>query len=177
MFRNFGRQLLKTNTRRLVNLSPVTSPFAPFVHVHPNFLTSCQNCGGTQHAPCDSHPQLTLLNADCYPSGSQKSRCHPKRLDEKRCQTCKVRCGFDLKFQNYAHISVPICQNTFSPHLVKQRYGHFQFSAYFTSVCQGKSTKAPEKCSPIGESLWGTIFHALGKVFRLFRGVFVQFLR
>ena len=47
MFRNFGKQLLKTNTRRLVNLSPVTSPFAPFVHVHPNFLTSCQNCGGS----------------------------------------------------------------------------------------------------------------------------------
>ena len=49
--------------------------------------------------------------------------------------------------------------------------------AYFTSVCQGKSTKAPDKCSPIGELLWGTIFHALGMIFRLFRGIFVRFWR
>ena len=72
-------------------------------------------------------------------------------------------------------ISVPLCQNTFPSRLIKQRYGPFQFLAYLTTVCQGKSTKALEKCSPIRESLWGNIFHALGMVFRLFRDIFVYF--
>ena len=52
----------------------------------------------------------------------------------------------------------------------------FSLLAYFTSVCQGKSTKDPEKCSLIEESIWETIFHALGIVFKLFRGAFVHFL-
>ena len=67
------------------------------------------------------------------------------------------------------HRSVPICQNQSSSRLVKQRYGPFLFLAYFTSVCQGKSTKAHKKCSPMGEALWRTIFHVLGMVFRQFR--------
>ena len=35
-------------------------------------------------------------------------------------------------------ISVQICQNTFSLHLVKQRYEPFQFLAYFTSILHSK---------------------------------------
>jgi len=48
--------------------------------------------------------------------------------------------------------------------LVEQRYEPFQFLAHFTSICEGKFTKAPEKCllfTHRGVTL-GALLHALG---------------
>ena len=43
--------------------------------------------------------------------------------------------------------------------------------------CIVKSTKASEKWSHMGEELGGPLFHALGIVFRLSWGIFVNFLQ
>ena len=53
----------------------------------------------------------------------------------------------------------------------------FSFWPISPQFCIVKSTKASEKWSHMGEGLGGPLFHALGMVFRLFWGIFVNFVQ
>ena len=72
--------------------------------------------------------------------------------------------------------SAPICQNTFSSHLVKQRYDPFQFLPYFTSFCIVKFAKASEKWLHTGEGLGGPLFPCIRHGFQTILEHFCEFL-
>ena len=59
-------------------------------------------------------------------------------------------------------ISAPICHNTFSLHLVKQRYeSFFSFLSISPQFAYQSSHKASEMWSHMGQGLKGTILHSL----------------
>lgn len=95
---------------------------------------------------------------------------------------CQICLRFSYNIYNHLHVVVSQCtliSTNLSKH-VSVAFGQTEiwallvFGLFHLSLPR-KVHQSPWKVLTIRESLWGTIYHALGMVFRLFRGVFCAF--
>ena len=119
----------------------------------------------------------TVIHRGC--TGDEEAGC----FDIGHIKTCNCnRLGHFNDFTRMViislFISVPKRQNPFPLLLVKLRNRALKFLVHFSLVCLvAKYPKRHEKWLPMGQGIWGSIFHPSGMLWRPIGSRFLQILQ